>query len=120
MRDNRGFQFCVGLFVLFLGWKLWESGWVTDLLAEKDVDAVESVDLVALFIGSAISAVQLVGIVAIGLVAGLQPLAVSFMESLTKWRKTDAAGVDQGKLTETLQSIVDRLDQLEGPADGEN
>ena len=120
MKDNRAFQFCVGLFVLFLGWKLWETGWLQDAFGPKDPEAVESVDLVAMFITAAISAVQMVGIVALGLVAGLQPLAVSFMESLTKWRKPAPAAVDQGKLTETLQSIVDRLESLEKPDNDES
>ena len=120
MKDNKAFQFCVGLFVLFLGWKLYDTGWVQDAFGDKDPDAVESVDLVALFISSAIGAVQMCGVVALGLIAGLQPLAVSFMESLTKWRKPASDGVDQGKLTETLQSIVDRLDLLEKADDGES
>ena len=120
MKDNRAFQFCVGLFVLFLGWKLWETGWLQDAFGPKDPEALESVDLVAMFITAAISAIQMVGIVALGLVAGLQPLAVSFMDSLTKWRKPAPAGVDQGKLTETLQSIVDRLESLEKPDNDES
>lgn len=117
MKENKAFQFCIGLFVLFLGWKLYETGWIQDAFSPKDPEAVESVDLVAMFIAAAISAVQMVGIVALGLVAGFQPLAVSFMESLTKWRKPAAAGVDQDKLTTTLQNIVDRLDSLEKPND---
>jgi hypothetical protein len=120
MKNNKAFQFCVGLFVLFLGWKLWETGWVQDAFGPKDPEAVESVDLVAMFISSAIAAVQMVGVVALGLIAGLQPLAVSFMESLTKWRKPATAGVDQDKLTQTLQSIVDRLDSLEKSDDGKD
>jgi hypothetical protein len=120
MKDNRAFHFCVGLFLLFLGWKLYETGWVQDAFGDKDPDAVESVDLVAMFITAAVSAVEMVGVVALGLVAGLQPLAVSFMESLTKWRKPASDGVDQGKLTETLQSIVDRLELLEKPDNGKS
>ena len=37
------------------------------------------------------------------------------MESRTKWRKPAPAGVDQDKLTATLQGIVDRLELLEKP-----
>ena len=120
MKDNKAFQFCVGLFVLFLGWKLWETGWLQDAFGPKDPEAVESVDLVAMFIAAAVSAVQMVGVVALGLVAGLQPLAVSFMESLTKWRKPAPAGVDQDKLTATLQGIVDRLELLEKTDDDQS
>ena len=120
MKDNKAFQFCIGLFVLFLGWKLWETGWLQDAFGPKDPEAFESVDLVAMFITAAVSAVQMVGVVALGLIAGLQPLAVSFMESLTKWRKPAPAGVDQGKLTETLQTIVDRLELLEKPDNDES
>jgi len=76
-------------------------------------DAVESVELVALFIGSAISAVQLVGILAIGLVAGLQPLLESFLSSIGQWRPKKAGGIDEAKLMETLQSLSDRLDLLD-------
>ena len=113
MKDNKGFQFCVGLLVIVLAYKLWASGWISDVWGQKDPDAVESVDLVALFVGSAISAVQFVGVVALGLVAGLQPLAVSFMESLTSWRKSKPAEIDEQKLIDTLQGLSDRLDALE-------
>tara|TARA_R110002020_G_scaffold308284_5_gene524013 strand:+ start:2421 stop:2783 length:363 start_codon:yes stop_codon:yes gene_type:complete len=115
MKNNKAFQFCVGIFVLFLAYKLWETGWISDVLNPPEKgDAVESVDLVALFISSAISAVQLVGIVAIGLVAGLEPLAKSIWESLGKWKAKPAAGIDETKLIETLQNLTDRLDKLDG------
>ena len=52
------------------------------------------------------------GRLALGLVAGLQPLAVSFMESLTSWRKSKPAEIDEQKLIETLQALSDRLDAL--------
>ena len=115
MKDNKALQFCIGLFLLFLGWKLWETGWMQYAFGPKDPEAVESVDLVAMFLAAAVSAVQMVGVVALGLVAGFQPLAESFVESLTKWRKPAPASVDQAKLTETLQTIVERLELLEKP-----
>jgi len=115
MKNNKAFQFCVGLFVLFLAYKLWASGWITDVWNPPEKgDGVESVDLVALFIGSAISAVQLVGIIALGLVAGLEPLVKSIWESLGKWKPKPAAGIDETKLIETLQNLSDRLDKLDG------
>ena len=113
MKENKGFHFCVGLLVIVLAYKLYASGWIGHVWGPHDPDAVESVDLVALFVGSAISAVQFVGVVALGLVAGLQSLAVSFMESLTSWRKPKAAEIDEQKLIDTLQGLSDRLDALE-------
>jgi hypothetical protein len=115
MKNNKAFQTLVGLFVLFLGWKLWETGWVSDMWGNNDPEAVESVDLIALFIGAAISAVQLVGIFAIGLVAGFQPLLESALSSIGQWRTPKASGIDQAKLIETLQLLSDRLDALDSP-----
>ena len=47
MKENKGFQFCVGLLVIVLTYKLYASGWISDVWGAKDPDAVESVDLVA-------------------------------------------------------------------------
>lgn len=120
MKDNKALHFCIGLFLLFLGWKLWETGWIQYAFGPKDPEAVESVDLVAMFMAAAVSSVQMVGVVALGLVAGFQPLAESFVESLTKWRKPASDGVDEDKLTATLQSIFARLELLEKPDNDES
>ena len=52
MKNNKAFQTLVGLFVLFLGWKLYQTGWVSDMWGNNDPEAVESVDLIAdIFVG---------------------------------------------------------------------
>jgi len=83
MRSNKAFQFCVGAFVLFLLFRLYTTGWFDSWL-NRDVsgDGVESVDLIAMFITAAVSAVQMVGLIAIGIVAGLQPLVTGFMDGI--------------------------------------
>ena len=120
MKDNKALQFCIALFLLFLGWKLWETGWFQYAFGPQDQEAAESVDLGAIFISASVSALQIVGVVALGLIAGFQPLAESLVESVTKWRKPAPAGVDEGKLTETLQTIVERIELLEKPDNDES
>ena len=41
MKENKGFQFCVGLLVIVLTYKLYASGWISDVWGAKDPDAVE-------------------------------------------------------------------------------
>lgn len=109
MRSNKAFQFCVGAFVLFLLFRLYTTGWFDSWL-NRDVngDGVESVDLVAMFITAAVSAVQMVGLIAIGIVAGLQPLVTGLVDGIITLLspKPKQPVVDE----DLLAAIIARLD----------
>lgn len=83
MKDDRGFRFLVGCFVLFAAYQLWAND-VFGLLQSGDGDQVESVDIVGLAIQALISAVDGVGYVAILLVSGLWPVVAGALETLQK------------------------------------
>jgi len=123
LKQNSSFQFLVGAFVLVLAFKLYQAGFLDVLFAEpgENSDGVESVSLATLFLSGVVSSVQLIGLLAIMLVSGLEPLASSVVEYLGnavgkfRGKKTAAANgeVDPGKLANVLENIVDRLDSLE-------
>ena len=123
LKQNSSFQFLVGAFVIVLAWKLYQAGFLDVLFAEPggNSDGVESVSLATLFLSGVVSSVQLIGLLAIMLVSGLEPLASSVVEYLGnavgkfRGKKTSAGtgDVDSGKLANVLESIVDRLDLLE-------
>jgi hypothetical protein len=112
MRHNKAFQFCVGAFVLFLLFRLYQTGWFDQFLnRNSESEGVESVDLVAMFITAAVSAVQMVGLIAIGIVAGLQPLVTGFIDGITNLLspKPKQPTIDD----DFLHAIMLRLDSIE-------
>ena len=123
LKQNSSFQFLVGAFCIVLAWKLFQAGFFDVLFAEpgENSDGVESVSLVTLLLSGVVSSVQLIGLLAIMLVSGLEPLATSVVDYLGravgkfKGKKTATATgeVDPGKLANVLENIVDRLDSLE-------
>ena len=124
LKSNRSFQFLVGAFVIVLAWKLYQAGFLDVLFAEpgENSDGVESVSLLSLAVSGVVSSVQLIGLLAIMLVSGLEPLATSVVEYLGNMvagftRKKPpgepTSDVDAGKLAGVLETIVDRLDSLE-------
>lgn len=123
LKSNRSFQFLVGAFVLVLAWKLYQAGFLDVLFAEpgENSDGVESVSLLSLAVSGVVSSIQLIGLLAIMLVSGLEPLATSVVEYVGNLvsgftrKKTPATtgNVDAGKLASVLEGIVDRLDSLE-------
>lgn len=123
LKQNSSFQFLVGAFVLVLAFKLYQAGFLDVLFAEpgENSDGVESVSLATLFLSGVVSSVQLIGLLAIMLVSGLEPLASSVVDYLgrvvgkLRGKKTanGTGEVDPGKLANVLENIVDRLDSLE-------
>ena len=83
LRNNKSFQFLVGCFVLFLAWKLYSVG-AFDWFLEKDTEGFESVSLVSLLLTAAVSAVQMVGLIAIVVVGGLAPAAEKTVAALSQ------------------------------------
>lgn len=119
LRNNKSFQFLVGCFVLFLVWKLHTIGAFQWFLRE-DTEGFESVSLVTLFLTAAVSAVQMVGLVAIMVVGGLAPAAERAVDYLrAKMPKFNhvaskiEAQVDADKLTKALNDIDERIRSIE-------
>ncbi len=109
MRQNKAFQFCVGAFVLFLAFRLYQEQWFASLFEQRsNEEGVESLDLVAMFITAAVSAVQMVGLIAIGIVAGLQPLVTSLMDGVI-----GMLSPSQSKPDDTVQELLKRIADLE-------
>lgn len=108
MKDDRGFRFLVGCFVLFAAYQLWAND-VFGLLQSGDGDQVESVDIVGLAIQALISAVDGVGYVAILLVSGLWPVVAGALETLQKAvTKKPGLDLDDPKVQELIASIIEK------------
>ena len=130
LKLNRSFQFLVGAFVIVLAWKLYQSGFADVLFAEpgENSDGVESLSLLTLLLSGVVSSVQLIGLLALMLVSGLEPLATSVVEYLggmiskllprkkPTWYvspEKKEASLDVDKMANVLDSILSRLESLE-------
>jgi len=122
MINNKTFQFLAGCVVIFLSFRLWQEGWIDGYLAVESNDgSVESLDLVAMFISAAVSAVQMVGLVAIGI---FQPLIVGLIGQMKSFTTTGDASVttseiDTSELNRVLTDIATRLTKLESTSNGD-
>lgn len=119
LKDNKSFQFLVGLFILFLAYKCWASG-VFDWFFQEETEGFESVSLLPMILTAIVSAVQLVGLVAIMIVSGLQPLAEQSVDYIRgMFPKGDTIttevsnSIDSDKLVETLNKLDQRISNLE-------
>lgn len=124
MRNNKAFQTIVGAFVVLTVFRLYREGWF-DLLLQTpdDGDQVESVDLIAMLITAALSALQMVGLFAIGIVAGLLPVLQNLFDgaiNLIKPKTDDQTDdvVDVQTLNDVLTDLQNRLTALEKSDDG--
>lgn len=74
LRDNKSFQTIVGAGVIYVLFRLWRDGWISWLLGNDPASEGFSSPAVWLAVGQAIlSFVQMVGILAIGVVSGVLP-----------------------------------------------
>tara|TARA_R110002051_G_scaffold24381_1_gene60602 strand:+ start:24185 stop:24568 length:384 start_codon:yes stop_codon:yes gene_type:complete len=121
LRQNKAFQFIVGCFVLITCYKIWSMG-IFDAWWFNDPDAVNGASVIALIGTAIVSSIQMVGLLAIALVSGLQPLAEQAMEGIGSFLKRDEAttdeprattSIDATKLTIALEAIMERLDKME-------
>lgn len=113
LRENKSFQFLVGLFCLVCGWKLYQAG-IFDFFFRDDSEGFESASLIPMLLASVVSAIQMIGLVAILLVSGMAPLAeqaVDFLRSkMPKFDKV-ASKVEQEIDSEKLISVLNKLDE---------
>ena len=119
LRQNKTWQFLVGCFCIFLAYKCWSLG-VFSWFFREDTEGFESVSLVPLVLTAAVSAIQMVGLIAIMLVSGLQPFAEKAVDYLrAKMPRLDSAAktieerVDAEKLVETLNNLAERIRSIE-------
>lgn len=119
MKNNKAFQTIVGAFVLLTLWRLYQEGWFDALLRQpSEGDEVESVDLIAMLIGAVFSSLQMVGLLAIGIVAGLLPILQSAFDGILQMFKPkdeDVPQVDESELNKVLTQLSERLSKLEKP-----
>lgn len=120
LKENKSFQFLVGCFVLFLGYKLYTIGFFTWFLADQESEGYENVQLIPILLTAAVSAVQMVGVIAILLVGGLAPMAEGFIETvknklpkINNKQDTISNELDVAKLTKVLSDLEERLSSLE-------
>lgn len=123
LKENRTFQFIVGVFVIAMAVKCYpiiEHLWIVD-----DSEGFNSAGLLVALASAAVSAVQLVGVCAILICSGLQPLAekaVDYLRGL--FPKASAAAdkvetvIDAAKLNEVLTKLDDRIKSLTEKVEG--
>lgn len=109
MKDDRGFRFLIGCFILFSAFWLYRNGWFA---AFEDRDQVESLDVVGLAIQSIISAIDGVGYVAILLVSGAWPAIAKALESVTGLLKPkQPEKMDEAELKELMRKLWEEQQQ---------
>ena len=85
MNEDKGVRFLVGCFVLFAGWKLYQSGWLSFVFGDTvNGTQVGDANAIAVLIEAVVQAVDLVGYVAILLVSGAWPTIQSIIRSITR------------------------------------
>ena len=119
LKQNRTWQFLVGCFCLFLAYKCWSLG-VFSWFFREETEGFESVSLLPLVLTAVVSAIQMVGLIAIMLCSGLQPLAekaVDYLRArmprLDRAAKTIEGKIDAEKLVEALNSLDERIASIE-------
>lgn len=119
LKENKTWQFLVGCFVIFLAYKCWSLG-VFSWFFREDTEGFESVSLIPLVLTAVVSAIQMVGLIAIMLCSGLQPLAekaVDYLRArmprLDRAAKTIEGKIDAEKLVEALNSLDERIASIE-------
>tara|TARA_Y100000361_G_scaffold36089_1_gene30571 strand:- start:28169 stop:28552 length:384 start_codon:yes stop_codon:yes gene_type:complete len=121
LKENKSFQFLVGCFVLFLAYKLYTVGFFTWVFEDPETEGYQNVQILPLVITAAVSAIQMVGVVAIMIVGGLTPLIENLVDNVkknipkfTKKEISAAPELDVSKLTNVLSDLEERLANLEG------
>ena len=84
LKENKSFQFLVGCFVLFLAYKLYTVGFFTWVFEDPETEGYQNVQILPLVITAAVSAIQMVGVVAIMIVGGLTPLIENLVDNVKK------------------------------------
>lgn len=120
LKKNKSAQFIAGCGTLALVYFLYANNFFAFLFNDDPPEGMESVSLATLFLTSAVSAIQLIGIVSIGLVTGLlKPIAEWSVDAVKSRFPSNATpqaedAVDVDKLLGVLNDLDKRLKSLEG------
>ncbi len=120
LKKNKSAQFIAGCGTLALVYFLYSNNFFAFLFNDDPPEGMESVSLATLFLTSLVSAVQLIGILSIGVVTGiLKPLAEWSVDAVKnrlpkKVSGTSDDAVDVDKLLGVLNDLDKRLKSLEG------
>ncbi len=120
LKKNKSAQFVAGCGTIALAYYLYANNFFGFLFDGQPPEGMESVSLATLFLTSAVSAIQLVGIISIGVVCGLlKPLAEWSVDAIKGKLPAKVAGqvadaVDVDKLLSVLNDLDQRIKDLEG------
>tara|TARA_R100001198_G_scaffold96818_1_gene88737 strand:- start:1144 stop:1518 length:375 start_codon:yes stop_codon:yes gene_type:complete len=119
LKKNKSAQFIAGCGTIALAYYLYLNNFFGFLFDDQPPEGMESVSLATIFLTSAVSAIQLIGIVSIGVVSGLlKPLAEWSVDAIKGKLPAKVAGqvadaVDVDKLLSVLNDLDKRLKDLE-------
>ncbi len=120
LSNNRSWQFLVGCFTLFLIWKLHSLGAFSIFFKEQSEGFENGLSFLPLVLTAAVNAVQLVGIVSLMLIGGLQGPAEKFvdyvrerMPRINKVADVVEEKVDVDALIDTLNKLDERIRSIE-------
>ncbi len=106
MKDDKGFRFLVGCFVIFAGWKLYQSGWLQFVFGDSvDGTEVGNANAIAVLIDALMQAVDLVGYVAILLVTGAWPTIQSIIRSITRMLDPESHKTEGDDIRDSLEVL---------------
>lgn len=120
LKKNKSAQFIAGCGTLALVYFLYTNNFFAFLFNDDPPEGMESVSLATLFLTSLVSAVQLIGILSIGIITGiLKPMAEWSVDAVRnrfpkKVSGTSDDAVDVDKLLSVLNDLDKRLKSLEG------
>ena len=125
LKQNKSFQFICGCLTIAFIWYLHKNQVFEIFLSDNEGEGLESAPLATLILTSLVSAIQLVGIISIGIVSGiLKPAAEWVVDAVrNRFPKVDRAAskieeaVDVDKLVAILNKLDERLSNLEGKSD---
>ena len=120
LKKNKCAQFIAGCGTIALAYYLYVNNFFGFLFDDQPPEGMESVSLATIFLTSAGSAIQLIGIISIGVVSGLlKPLAEWSVDAIKGKLPAKVAGqvadaVDVDKLLSVLNDLDKRIKDLEG------
>tara|TARA_R100000406_G_scaffold32567_1_gene21312 strand:+ start:2408 stop:3112 length:705 start_codon:yes stop_codon:yes gene_type:complete len=108
LKDNKSFQFVVGLATIWFGWVLYRDGWLHAFAnpPQEGFGDAQWAALGATLLASAVSFVQLIGILTIGVLSGLLP----HVEEGARWlgrllRKSSQKAVEAAKNWKNAEKV---------------
>lgn len=125
LKQNKSFQFICGCLTIAFAWYLYKNQVFDILFRDQSGEDLESAPIATLVLTSLVSAIQMVGIISIGIVSGILKPAAEFVVDWIRGRfpKVDSAAskieeaIDIDKLISVLNKLDERLSSLEKKSD---